>query len=95
MARIKPKFDKQKCLKCRWHGMGLGWSAIMPDGKNVSIHCNYSGYHDTTPLRSGANSTILDLRGEDYDNCLLYVEGMPDEEETEDKSYDDDTDLLR
>lgn len=91
--RNKPKFDKQKCLKCRWHGMGLGWSAITPDGKNVSIHCNYSGHHETTPLRAAPGNTFTDLRGNDFNNCLLFEEGEMEKED--DEIYDDNRDLLQ
>ena len=95
MAGNKPKFDKQMCLKCKWHGTGGGWRAKLPNGKTQALHCNYSGYHDSTPLRAVSSTEVIDLRGDDFHNCSLFVEGTPNEKETEGKFYDDNRDLLQ
>lgn len=72
----KAKFDKKKCIKCIYHGVGkCGHCVRMPDGHTERVHCNYSSVTDVTCLQPGPNGTVIDMRGEDYNNCLLFVEG--------------------
>ena len=73
------KFDKQRCLKCKWHGTGIGYPArtMGKDGKMVTVmvHCNYSAYHERSCLRGIGKDGHYDIRGEEWDDCLLYEEG--------------------
>lgn len=43
MTKDKPKFDKNKCLKCKYHGERTmnGWG-VRKYGKMVPIFCDYS-----------------------------------------------------
>ena len=72
---VKAKHSKRKCLKCKWHGTGVGYP-VKVGNQHVMVHCNYSGYHETTTLRS-IGGKVVDLRGEDRLNCLLFEEGTP------------------
>lgn len=72
----KAKFSKRKCRKCKWHGAGVGYR-LKEDGQHLLIHCNYSGYHESTPLRC-INGKVIDLRGEDRYNCQLFEKGVPE-----------------
>ena len=63
--KIKTKFDKRKCAKCIYHG---GSSAS-------NIYCNYAGLTEETCLKRGPKSTTIDIRGEDYEGCLLFEQG--------------------
>jgi hypothetical protein len=62
----KSKFDKRKCKPCIYHGNRLG---------SGGISCNYSGITDKTCLKRGTKGTVIDSRGEDYYNCLLFEPG--------------------
>ena len=76
MSGNKPKFDKQMCLKCKWHGTGVGYP-VREGGHHVLVHCNYSLYNETTPLRV-VDGKVIDLRGEDRYGCQLFEKGKPD-----------------
>lgn len=75
----KPKFDKKKCLTCTYHGDGVGYCVRIPAKGGTFTHktvnCNYAGVTGETCLKPAPNNTIIDLRGDDYDNCKLYKEG--------------------
>ncbi len=61
----KSKFNKNKCKKCKYHG-----------GANINgntIHCYYANTGKTCLHRVGKE--IIDRRGNDYNNCLLYERG--------------------
>lgn len=78
----KPKFDKKKCRKCKWHGQGVGYPVRFKNGNGhmttLQIHCNYAAYDEhTSPLRPNSDGTSYDLRGDDYDNCLFFEKGVP------------------
>ncbi|MBR3125025.1 MAG: hypothetical protein IKF42_06295 [Mogibacterium sp.] len=78
----KPKFDKKKCLKCKYHGKGLnlGWPVKVKSGekyRTVYVYCDFVSHMSTTPLRAVSKTETIDLRGEDYNNCKLFVEGDP------------------
>lgn len=59
-------FNKEKCKKCKYHSIMSG--SIMPI-------CNYGYYHMKPCLRRGEKGTIIDIRGDDPDNCKAFVEG--------------------
>lgn len=63
----KSRFNKSKCKKCKYHGRlhGVGHN---------TIHCNYSSINQKSTLQR-INNKIVDTRGADYNNCLLYESG--------------------
>ena len=61
-------FNKTKCKKCKYRAKCNG------EGVKV-LACNYSSYHGTCLKRVGKE--VIDLRGNDPDNCKLYEEGEP------------------
>ena len=71
----KPKFNKSKCLKCKYHGLGCGGYTVRRNKSMVHVYCNYAFINDMTCLQPGPRNTTIDLRGDDYDNCKLFVEG--------------------
>lgn len=73
---MKPKFDKKKCLKCMYHGTGCGGFPIRTTKRTITVYCNYSNTDDTC-LKRINNGRIIDQRGDDYNNCRLFVEGKP------------------
>ena len=82
----KPKFDKRKCLKCKYHGLGCGGYPVKVgfNGKSIPVFCNYS-LSERTCLRKQKDGQIIDIRGNDYNNCKLYEAGKPEvEDEGED-----------
>ena len=60
------KFDKKKCKICNYRGERSG-------GYNLS--CNYSGITGETCLKRGPKGTVIDIRGDDPENCLLFEPG--------------------
>ena len=70
----KAKFDKFKCYKCKYHGMGVGYS-IRVNGKVLKVHCNYCGINKSSCLRKQEDGTVIDIRGNDFSNCKLFEEG--------------------
>lgn len=71
----KPKFKKNRCAKCKYHGTGYGYTGRVKN-KMTPINCNYSGITKKTCLRLADNRIdVYDIRGEDYYNCLLFEEG--------------------
>ena len=84
----KTKFDKQKCLKCKWRNVSnsIGVS-VKQNGKPVHVHCDYAFLNKMTCLQPGPNNTVVDLRGEDYNDCKLFVEGTRDPNKSEFNYY--------
>ncbi len=74
----KPKFDKERCLKCKYHGSGynLGWLCCIGH-RNMYIYCNYCCATDSSTLTLDEHKNVIDRRGENYHNCLLFEEGEP------------------
>lgn len=70
----KPKFNKSKCRKCKYHGTGVGYPIKQGDNV-VFIHCNYTHRDRGSCLRKLEDGTIVDIRGEDYNNCALFERG--------------------
>lgn len=74
--RNKPKFDKQKCLKCRYHcKFSAGYHVVDGKGEGENIACNYASITNSTCLKRVARDELKDIRGEDFNNCKLFVEG--------------------
>lgn len=75
--KTKPKFNKDKCLKCKYHSKQLsgGYQGKGEDGKNYYVHCNYSKTGQTCLIDTGFDT--YDMRGEDYNDCKLFKEGNP------------------
>lgn len=78
--RRKPKFNKKRCLECKYHGFGHGYYVEMK-GKKYPVYCNYASITDSTCLKPLNSEESYDLRGEDYENCLLFSSGDAIEEE--------------
>ena len=70
---VKTKFDKHKCAKCRYRGMGCGASSIKVGSRMLAIYCNYCITGTTCLKADGKN--VVDRRGKDYNNCKLFEEG--------------------
>lgn len=79
----KPKFDKQKCFRCKYHSLGSGGYTVYNDGRGLAVFCNYSATQDTC-LKKSDDGTVYDQRGDDYYNCKLYSEGRVIKDEDED-----------
>ena len=71
----KAKFDKQKCMQCKYHGRGMsGYSARRGD-TTVAIFCDYATITGDTCIRRTPKGYTEDIRGEDFDNCRLFYPG--------------------
>ena len=65
--RQKGKFNKSKCKKCKYS------SKI--NGMNVtSVCCNYLIINESSCLKN-IDGKVVDIRGDDYNNCQLYEAG--------------------
>ena len=62
----KSKFNKHKCVNCKYHG-------IMSNRDFSNVHCYYINSGTSCLYREGKK--VIDRRGEDYNNCLLYERG--------------------
>lgn len=64
----KRKFDPHKCLRCIYSGGA--------DGAGVAaVYCNYHALAEDgtrTCLRADDHGNKYDIRGEIYDNCLMF-----------------------
>ena len=65
-AKQKTKFDKTKCISCAYCGRRQAYQTL-----NL-LYCNYAGIEGQTCLHK-VGTEIIDRRGDDYDNCKLYV----------------------
>ena len=89
-SRNKPKFNKDYCMECKYHGYASGvWSADL-NGKKVGVYCNYAAVTDSTCLKPTGLDSCMDLRGDDYENCKLFSPGAA-MEEREEFSYEQET----
>jgi hypothetical protein len=71
----KAKFCKSKCLKCKYHSTGIGYS-VDDKGKKRLVHCGYSLVTGLTCLRVNGNGKIKDIRGSQYMDCKCFEEGI-------------------
>lgn len=75
--RKKAKFNKSKCLKCKYHyKMSNCFQGRTERGAYYSVVCNYASITDHTCLTREGNR-VIDRRGEDYNDCKLFQEGKP------------------
>lgn len=81
--RSTPKFNKTKCLKCKYHGGGsslnLGYPVHTENGDIKYIYCDYMCVTGRSPIEPTPKRGIYDIRGNDYDNCRLYERGSNEE----------------
>lgn len=68
-----PKFDKKKCKRCKYHARGAGY--VVKTGLSP-VHCDYARAHDQICL-TRVGKEVIDRRGNDFNNCLLFEEGTP------------------
>ena len=62
---MRPKFKKSRCKKCKYHGTLSGVQKVF---------CNYASLEGHSCIyRQGSH--IIDKRGCDYENCLLFKKG--------------------
>lgn len=75
----KSKFNKRKCLQCKYHGCkgNLGYP-VRVNNKTYNIYCDFICQTNISPLKQGPNKTVIDLRGNNYNDCQLFVKGKPE-----------------
>lgn len=76
----KPKFDKRKCARCKYKGMGTGYS-LSNTRKARLYHCAYMLETGIPVLRKKSTWETYDIRGDDYYNCQLFEEEVKGEQE--------------
>ena len=77
MGEYKPKFNPSKCAKCQYHSeiISSGWHVRVSKTKSINVCCNYASVTGKTCLQPKNSKESYDTRGEDYNNCKLFVEG--------------------
>ena len=70
------KFNKRKCYDCMCHAEHSCGTTVEVDNRHVNVLCNYACATGETCLTQGANHTIIDRRGDEYDNCKLFKRGV-------------------
>lgn len=75
MAGRKPKFNKRKCLKCKFHGNCGAGVGVKINGASRGVICDYAGVTGNTCLTLDSSRHVIDIRGNDYDHCALYTKG--------------------
>lgn len=73
--RDHPKFDKNKCAKCVYRCKTSGVFTAKIGAETTGIICNYASIARKTCLTRVSSNEIKDIRGDDYHNCELFVEG--------------------
>lgn len=73
----KPKFNKNRCLTCKYARFMVGGFAAKVNGKSIPLICSYGTINPMgeTCLFVDENRNLVDKRGTDYNNCKLYSEG--------------------
>ena len=81
----KPKFNPNKCLRCKYHGQrgAYGFTARDSRGKYITVYCDYASITGSTCLKPAPYNQVEDIRGEDFNNCLLFRKGVPDDKRTD------------
>lgn len=74
----KPKFNKNKCVKCKYHTRSSVGHPVRVGNNSVRICCNFASITGCTSLKPGPYNSVTDLRGDDYDNCKLFSPGVPE-----------------
>ncbi len=67
-------YNKRKCIRCIYHGTGAGYYT-QGRRERIMVHCNYAHSTTGTCLTRGEHGEVIDRRGGDYNNCLLFSEG--------------------
>lgn len=78
--RNKPKFNKRKCLECKYRGYISQGHLIRTGNKSVHVCCNFASITGITCLKPLSGYRTTDLRGDNYNNCKLFVKGNPERE---------------
>lgn len=74
------KFNKKKCEECKFHGYFGSKSGASNNYSVNHIMCDFAKYNKMTCLRRNGKS-VIDLRGDDPENCKLYIKGKRPEDE--------------
>ena len=68
--------NKRKCRSCVYHMKYTGGGKVDDETDFTShIMCGYGLMKHTTCMKSMPDGTLLDIRGDDPENCLLYTKG--------------------
>ena len=73
--RSKAKFDKNICIRCKYHGRGKQGFSAKCGNTYTSVFCDYANITDSTCLKRTGKGEIIDMRGEDYSDCKLFSPG--------------------
>lgn len=71
----KPKFDKHKCYKCKYHCENSSGYPVRTNHRTVRVCCDYATMMRETCLTKDENDNVIDKRGNDYRNCKLFEAG--------------------
>ena len=63
---------RKQCRKCKWHGVLSGYA------NHKAYFCAYSQYHDRPAMQRADNGSLIDTRGRDHYDCLLFECGDPE-----------------
>lgn len=74
-VKSKPKYNKKKCAKCKYHGVGMGGYTVKIGDRQTPIYCNYTSINAKSCLEPLKDGGTVDIRGGDFNNCLLYEKG--------------------
>ena len=67
--------NKKKCKLCKYHGTVTGRAGRPDPNVMQNIVCGYSLLTRKTCLKHVDANTIIDIRGDDPENCALFEEG--------------------
>ena len=71
-------------MKCRYHARGFdsGYPVKIKDEdgkeKTAYVYCNYACTTGISTLTLDSDKNVIDRRGIEYNNCLLFEEGEPE-----------------
>lgn len=78
----KPKFNKEKCAKCKYRGLGEGYYVKMKtkDGEEhyVKVYCNYTSIMKESCIKRKDPHNpfdVYDIRGDRKNHCKKFEEG--------------------
>ena len=74
---MNPKFNKDKCLHCKYAGVGEGYYVKIDEEHSVKIFCNYTSIKKESCIqlvnpKAHKPNEIYDIRGDEYNNCLKF-----------------------
>ena len=73
--KSKPKFNKRKCLTCKFHGEASWGYPVKSGDTSIHVSCDYISLTKDSCLKTDGKGEIIDTRGNDYNNCLKYKSG--------------------